>query len=170
MNKMTQARMMSSYENCGRPAIDKSNFINEIDVYLASCGDKVKMVDAPSANGEITQVPVKDVKLPTIQGFAKHLNVSIETIYEYIKVNRDFSEKIKKIKIAQHEALISGGLSGRYNPVISKLLLSSVHKYTEKSTIVDPTHEDAPKSVDEEMENIIKEAERVVLNKDVEAA
>lgn len=168
MEKMREARKEVSYEGSGRPPIDKSHFVEEVDVYLATCGDKIKMMDAPTIDGEITQVAVKDVELPSIQSFALHLGVSLDTIYSYIKESREFSEAIKKIRLSQHKALISGGLSGRHNPMIAKLILATNHGYSEKSTVIDPTHSDAPKSVDEEMESIIKEAERAVLNKDVQ--
>jgi hypothetical protein len=75
------------------------------------------------------------VNLPSIEGFAEFLRVSKDSLYEWKKLYKDFSDALDEIMVKQHNALVSGGLSGTYSPVIAKLLLSSNHGYREKSDL-----------------------------------
>lgn len=72
--------------------------------------------------------------LPTIEGLSLAIKVDRTTIYDWENkdVNKDFSNIIKQLRAAQAEKLIQLSLHGKYNPMISKLMLSK-HGYVEKT-------------------------------------
>ena len=73
--------------------------------------------------------------VPQIAGLSVHLKIARETLYEWSKQDdkTEFSDIFKQILEAQHKALVSGGLLGDFNPVITKLMLSK-HGYSERTT------------------------------------
>ena len=73
--------------------------------------------------------------VPQIAGLAVHLKINRDTLYEWSKQEEkaEFSDIFNQILEAQHKNLVSGGLLGDFNPVITKLLLSK-HGYSERTT------------------------------------
>lgn len=72
--------------------------------------------------------------LPTIEGLAIKLEVNRDTLYDWAKKDKDFSDILKDLMQLQAEKLIQNVLVGRYNPLITKLLLSK-HGYIEKQEV-----------------------------------
>jgi hypothetical protein len=80
--------------------------------------------------------------LPTIEGLALSLGVHRDTVYAWEEtatsvekpstILTQFSDIVKRLRTYQAEKLIQNGLSGRYNPTITKLILSGKHGYVEK--------------------------------------
>ena len=70
--------------------------------------------------------------LPTIERLSIMLDVHRDTLYEWEKDNKDFSDILRKLRAAQADKLLQNSLIGRYNAVITKLMLSK-HGYIEKS-------------------------------------
>lgn len=66
------------------------------------------------------------VKLPTIEGLALYMGIHKDTIYNWEGKYPEFSDVTGKLRAMQHDALITGGLSGKYNATITKLVL---HKH-----------------------------------------
>lgn len=52
---------------------------------------------------------------PIFEGLASYLGVVVDTIYEWQKVHKDFSEAIKGCRDMQKNFLIQQGLHGRYD-------------------------------------------------------
>lgn len=75
--------------------------------------------------------------VPMVAGLAVALGLHKDTIYEWCNdpQKRQFSDAVRAIEDAQHKALVNGGISGAYNPTITKLMLSSNHGYSEKQAI-----------------------------------
>lgn len=69
--------------------------------------------------------------LPTIERLALTLDVHRDTLQEWEKVNVQFSVILGRLRAIQADKLLQNSLLGRYNPVISKLMLSK-HGYIEK--------------------------------------
>lgn len=57
--------------------------------------------------------------LPTLAGFAKKIGVSRETINEWQRVHKEFSDAVKIAKECQESILITNALRGDYNPAFS---------------------------------------------------
>ena len=70
--------------------------------------------------------------VPTIEGMAIYLGLSRDTMYAWEKDNKDFSYIMEGLRQLQGNILINGALANKFNPTISKLLLSSKHGYVEK--------------------------------------
>lgn len=79
----------------------------------------------------ITRFEVKRyLNLPNIGGLAVHLKVRRSTLYEWEREHEDFSDIMEHLRAIQENRLINGGLSGSYNPTISKVILTK-HGYRE---------------------------------------
>jgi hypothetical protein len=125
----------------GRPSEYDPSYIAKADEYLALCVDEE--FDWTKTDGDKTtsyEHRVR-VKLPTIEGFARFLNVSRKSLYNWAEEHEDFLHTLEKIEVEQKERLIKYGLSGDYNPTIAKLILSANHNMREKS---DMTSNDKP--------------------------
>lgn len=82
------------------------------------------------------------VSLPEIDDFAVNwLGATKKSAYEWEKYYPKFAIALDKIRAAQKQKLIEGGLSGAYNATITKLMLSANHDMREKT---DVTTDDQP--------------------------
>lgn len=70
------------------------------------------------------------VRIPTLEGLAIVLGVHKETIQAWKKTHDEFSVLIAELLHIQGERLVARGLSGDYNPTITKVLLTK-HGYRE---------------------------------------
>ena len=75
--------------------------------------------------------------IPQISGLAVALGVHRDTIYTWCKdpAKHELSDTVRLIEEKQHKSLVNGSLTGKLNPTISKLLLSSNHGHSEKSEV-----------------------------------
>lgn len=69
--------------------------------------------------------------VPSIEGLALRLGLHKDTIYSH----EEFSDVIKDLQAIQGEILVNKGLEGKFNPMITKLILSSKHDYVERSKV-----------------------------------
>lgn len=73
-------------------------------------------------------------KLPTKEGLSLYLDVSRETLYQWkdlkTDLGRQFSDIFDEVMAEQGERLVQGGIYGKFNPTITKLMLSK-HDYIE---------------------------------------
>lgn len=81
--------------------------------------------------------------VPSIEGLADYLEVSNKTIYNWCQLKEDetrvaspeFLHALERLVSKQARTLQNKGLSGAFNPTITKLLLSAKHGLREKSDI-----------------------------------
>lgn len=117
-----------------RPTHYNLNILQKAKDYLVSCVDEE--FDWTKTDGTMStsyEHRIK-VRLPSIEGLAKYLGVARSTIYLWEKDYPEFSDILENIKSEQAERLINNGLSGDYNPTISKLILTK-HGYSDKQEI-----------------------------------
>ena len=102
----------------GRPTKYDPNFIDEAVNYLQSTGRE-------------------NTSLPTIEGFAIWLKVHRDTLYQWAKLYKDFSDTLKEIEMLQKQQLIDDGIYGgkEVNATIVKLLLQNNHGMREKQDV-----------------------------------
>ena len=73
--------------------------------------------------------------VPTIVGLAIHLDVTTKTIYNWATEEKpEFLRIFTRVDQLQHRALVNGGLSGKYNPAITKMMLTK-HGYSDKQEL-----------------------------------
>lgn len=118
-----------------RPTIYEEGFIEKVDEYLKASKDvwdefhKTRGVNSDGYERTLT------VKLPSREGFAKHIDVSHDALSDWEKKFPEFGVALRKIDSEQKERLINEGLGNNYNPTISKLLLSANHGVVEKQDL-----------------------------------
>lgn len=71
------------------------------------------------------------VLLPTIERLANRVGVHRDTLDVWGKENDDFSDILNTLRQNQADKLLQNSLVGKYNPVITKLMLSK-HGYVDK--------------------------------------
>lgn len=167
---------MTEVNKWGRPTSYTPAIQKKADEYVKQCKDDYKEYvlnttstekdyqGAISTETKTTKVNKLKVKLPTIEGLAKFIDVNRSTIYEWAKQKEyfKFSDTLQRLKEEQAERVINMTMSGDYNPTIAKLLLAS-HGYVEKQEIdqktiqVSYTKEEWENMSDEELGKLIQE-------------
>ena len=85
--------------------------------------------------------------IPSIAGLAKVLKKNRDTLYQWAKEEdkEAFSDILRQIVSNQEFTLLNKGLSGEFNPAITKLVLGK-HGYSEKqdvsATVTEISHEE----------------------------
>lgn len=115
----------------GRPTKVSPALIALVDEYLSTCTDGYLKIQKDFSDGKDIFEYQFRVALPTIAGLAIYLNISRDTIYEYQKANKEFSDRLDMLMAQQEKRLIEMGLAGIYNSNITKLLLYK-HGYSDK--------------------------------------
>lgn len=72
--------------------------------------------------------------LPTVERLSIILDVHRDTLYEWADKNAEFSDILRHLMAVQGDKLLQNSLIGRYNPVITKLMLSK-HGYVDKQEV-----------------------------------
>lgn len=98
----------------GRPTKYKKTFVQEVYDYLE----------------ELKKLPRQ---LPKIEDIAIRLNVNVDTVNEWRKLDKRFSVAIEAVKDRQAQKLLDDGIYGKTNSTIVKLVLMSNHNYKERS-------------------------------------
>ena len=108
---MATKKLTKTSNKVGRPSkYDAKTISLLVDEYLASCTSD-------------------NMKLPTIEGLALHLQVNKTTLYEWDKKHPEFSNYIKKVADQQKENLINQGFYGgrEVNGSMGIFLLKAIH-------------------------------------------
>lgn len=104
--------------NVGRPSKYKPEYIDKIDEYLETTGKE-------------------NMSVPKMVSFARYIGVNKDTLYEWAKEHKDFSDSLSKITDKQEEELVDVGVYGgkEINATIVKMILMSNHGYKERSDV-----------------------------------
>lgn len=102
----------------GRPTEYDPTFVEELEQYLAGTGREHTI-------------------LPTIEGFALHLDVSKKSLYNWAEQHPEFLHALDKLMGKQAEQLINDGIYGgkEVNSTIVKLLLQNNHGMRERTDV-----------------------------------
>jgi hypothetical protein len=72
--------------------------------------------------------------IPSIAGLAVYLGTCRETIYDWSRKFPEFSDIVTLLLSKQEQVLIQKGLTGDFNPSITKVILTK-HGYSEKQDL-----------------------------------
>ena len=124
--------MLSDMAKVGRPTGYKEEFIQKVDEYLKNNQDEY--YEFHKTRGEKSDSFERHIKvnLPSREGFASYIGFSHDALSDWEKNFVEFGVALRKIDEEQKRRLISCGLSGDYNPLISKLVLAANHGMIDK--------------------------------------
>lgn len=121
-----------------RPSIYSEDILKLTETYIDECTSDYQVVRKPYIDNEGKEkekIDIKyEVKLPTIEGLAYHLNIHKDTVYAWRKEKEEFSYLIERLLAKQASQLVNKGLSGDYNSTIAKVLLTK-HGYREGTDV-----------------------------------
>ena len=98
-------------------------------------------------------------RLPTLRNFAKSIEVSIDTVYEWIKQHEEFSDAFTHAKDLQKWFLIENGLNGCYNPMFAIFTAKNITDMRDKTETENNTNLNVTgleKLNDEQLDAVIK--------------
>lgn len=99
-----------------------------------TAGRPSKLTDAlieKAAKYAIKDYMLNGEVIPTVEGLAVYLKVSRSTVYKWKGENSDFSDILEDLMARQAKELFSNGLTGDFNPTITKLILTK-HGYSDR--------------------------------------
>lgn len=115
----------------GRPTEYSKDILDKVQAYLKLCEDEIEEYHKTRGDKSDSYDRIVRVKLPSIEGLAFYLKINKDTIYDWCKIHKEFSDVIDDLRSMQADRLINSGLSGDYNPTIAKVLLTK-HGYIDK--------------------------------------
>lgn len=124
--------------------------IKKIKAYVETCVD-----DKPAVGNKF------NANIPTVDGLAICLGVHRDTINEWSRKHPEFRDALDAMQAEQANRLINRGLSGQYNPIITKLVLSK-HGYRDSAEIDHTTKGEALQSIPSD---IAQEAAKLIHEK-----
>lgn len=94
----------------GRPTKYYPEVVNKIETYFTTVGRE-------------------QTSLPSVEGLAEYLDISRETLYQWGKKHKAFSDTIKKIALKQKKQLMDDGMYGgkEVNAAMAIFLLKANH-------------------------------------------
>jgi hypothetical protein len=145
--------------NGGRPTKYKKTFPKMILEYLKECTEEYQQLIRSTSTerfGESTSYDnILRIKLPKFSDICILLDVSKESLKSWSHIYPEFSLALRKVLMTQESMLLDGGVSGRYNSTIAKLILSSNHGYADILKPDQPTKvDDVGEMSDDELRRI----------------
>ena len=114
----------------GRPTKYGPEILKQTQKYLDLCVDGYERVLQSKKKRSVMYTHKFRVKLPTYGGLARFLKINRDTVFDWAKKHKEFSDLIGDLMGEQEDRLINNGISGDYNPTIAKVLLTK-HGYRE---------------------------------------
>jgi hypothetical protein len=89
-------------------------------------------------NDYLQEAIPENMSIPTVEGIALKLGINKDTLYEWAKKHKEFSDALAKLKMMQKEALVKTGIFGgkEINQAIVGLLLKVNHKMYEQPKVL----------------------------------
>lgn len=119
----------------GRPTKYDNTIVFKTLSYIDQCVDEIEEFHKTRGEKSDSYDRHVRVKIPTIEGLSLHLGVNKDSLYKWEKEYTAFSDVMTKLRSRQAQALIEGGLSGDYNAMIAKVLLTK-HGYRDSNEVV----------------------------------
>jgi len=96
----------------------------------------IKNVITYDKNGNEKIIEVEKAnKLPTFERFAVDIDVCVDTLNEWCKVHKEFSEAYRKCKALQKDMLNDLAMRGFYNPTYTMFVAKNITDMTDKQIV-----------------------------------
>ncbi len=143
----------------GRPSKYKPEYCQEIIKYFDIEHYKIIQIKTKGKNFE--KIEEKEVanSLQFISGFARKIDVNVDTLREWKANHPEFSAAFTRAKELQHEMMVNNASKGLYNPNFLIFAMKNMHEWRDRTEIdhglTDETYEKYKSlSVDELMEKV----------------
>lgn len=119
----------------GRPTKYSDEMLKKVQEYLDSCVDTEGEFHKTRGEKSDSFERTLDVNLPSALGLSLYLGVNEDTLYEWSKKHVEFSEAFRRVVKEGEHRMVNNAMSGKYNPLMAKFVLSSRHEYREKTDV-----------------------------------
>jgi len=114
----------------GRPTKYDPKYCKKIEEYF----NKKNIVDIVKTKaGNRTIETVYPCNMPLFQEFATKIGVHVDTLHEWKKKHKEFSESYTLCQQHQHRILVQNALNGHYNSKFSWLLAKNILGFRDKT-------------------------------------
>lgn len=123
--------------NRGRPTKYDPAYCEEIIKYFDKPPQKIEYKREYNNDGSIRKEEpiILGNDFPSLAGFAAFIGVNQDTIFEWAKVHKDFSEAISRAKAIQENIWLINGLSGQYNSQFAQFFGKNCLGYKDKTDV-----------------------------------
>ena len=124
-------------EGEGRPSKYDPKYCQEIVDYFDIDHYEEKVTAVVTGKGDYTKEEKKEIanSLRFITGFARKINVSINTLHEWAKVHQQFQEAFTRAKQLQEEMIVDNATKGLYNPHFTVFAMKNMCGWRDKTDI-----------------------------------
>jgi len=124
-------------QKVGRPSKYKPEYCQAIiDFFSGPKSERiVKSVTTGKNEYEKTEYVTVPCELPTLAKFARKIGVNKDTVIEWTKQHKEFSDAYNDIKDLQKEFLVDNGLAGLYPPASFIFTAKNITDMRDKSEI-----------------------------------
>ena len=120
----------------GQPTKYRSEYCQLLIDYFDVPPTKTSQVTRTNKDGSTKTYDVEVANdLPTLIGFAKKIGVSRDSVHQWGRDHKKFSDSIKKAKELQEENWRTCSLKGLYNPTFTIFMGKNVFKWTDKTQV-----------------------------------
>lgn len=127
---------MSNENLGGRPTKYKPEYCQQIiDYFNIKPYKKSKEITTFKDGNKKEKIILIPCDLPTIEGFAEKIDVNIDTLHEWKKKHKEFSDALGRAKALQKKILIVNGLKGLYQSNFAIFVTSNLTKFRQKTDI-----------------------------------
>lgn len=103
----------------------------QMDEYLDKCWEEYEEFQVTSWEKSDSFKHILKVELPTVEWFCDLFDYPTSTIEDWKRENSNISGTFNRLMRKQALMIQNWAISGRYNPIISKMLLNVNHGYKE---------------------------------------
>ena len=136
VKKKKAKKPVKHYESAGAPTKYKPEYCEEIITFFSKEPYTEKAVVKIRKDG--TESPLNTLHandLPFLSAFAREIGVCHETLLEWTKQHKEFSEAYKKAKQLQQEFLVTNGLNNLYAQPFAIFTAKNILGWRDKTQI-----------------------------------
>lgn len=124
---------MSDEKDNGRPSAYDPKYCEMIIEYFSKDPYKEKFKKITTRSGDVIEVPYDAAAdTPTLAGFACKIGHHRDTLHEWSKVHKEFSEAVKKAKDFQENFMVINGNKGLINPQFGILTMKNICNWRDR--------------------------------------